>query len=70
MFKFLQSLQTIAFLHCFHAKHPQAHSLVIVPKNVKMNWMEEFRGWLPMPPQSEDEGAGLTVRKVCVCLGV
>jgi hypothetical protein len=61
----LQSLQTIAFLHCFHAHHPDSRSLVVVPKNVKVNWRDEFEKWLPMPPPSREEAhVGLTLRRV------
>lgn len=58
-----KSLQTIAFLHTFHAYWPGKRSLLLVPSNVLHNWVEEFQRWLP---RDRDEDCNeLTPSKVC-----
>lgn len=58
-----KSLQTIAFLHTFHAYWPGKRSLLLVPSNVLHNWVDEFQRWLP---RCRDEGENeLTPSKVC-----
>ena len=50
-----KSLQTIAFLHTFHAYYPDQRSLLLVPSNVLHNWVEEFQHWLPKGRQETDD---------------
>ena len=57
-----KSLQTIAFLHTFHAYWPGKRSLLLVPSNVLHNWVDEFQRWLPKG-RSEDDNE-LTPNKV------
>lgn len=58
-----KSLQTVAFLHTFHAYWPGKRSLLLVPSNVLHNWVDEFQRWLP---RGRDEGENeLTPSKVC-----
>ena len=58
-----KSLQTIAFLHTFHAYWPGNRSLLLVPSNVLHNWVDEFHRWLP---RGRDEAENeLTPSKVC-----
>ena len=57
-----KSLQTIAFLHTYHAAFPTQRSLLVVPSNVLANWEREFSQWLPTS-QSEHKSS-LTFDKV------
>lgn len=58
-----KSLQTIAFLHTFHAYWPGKRSLLLVPSNVLHNWVEEFQRWLPR--DRHEDCNELTPSKVC-----
>lgn len=59
-----KTLQTVAFLHTYHAAFPTQRSLLVVPANVLPNWEREFQQWLPASKPAGKEASALTFDKV------
>ncbi len=59
-----KTLQTIAFLHTYHAAFKDKRTLLVVPANVVGNWQAEFRQWLPGKEDPGYAASELTADKV------
>lgn len=60
-----KSIQSIAFLHTFHAYHPDKRSLLLVPANVLINWKQEAEKWLPATVGHPKDSPLLIIERVC-----
>ena len=58
-----KTLQTVAFLHTYHATYPTQRSLLVVPSNVLTNWEREFQQWLPAFNSAGGTSSSLTFDK-------